>query len=561
MKGTLVVAVLFCIIQIGYCGFAETAYTASLSEDQVVPLLQNGPTTQNVRGTAVCIYDRYSTPPVIDCEVQHEVTDITSAQILVGARGTEGVVFHNFTAIYALNFRQRIPLVGSPGYSVAQQEQDFLNGKFFIQIASRTYPNGLIRGQIEHTNRFYTRLSFANTIPHAGGTSATGVGVGTFSFTSPARKFIVNLVHSVSRPSQHGIQIHNGRRGQVGPMLYNFQHDYPLNYRTTISEMHEFLHDLQYMNIASFDHPSGEIRGQLVTIDYIPEVAFTSRLSSEGVVPAVTASRNRGCALFSFNCETHTLEYLIMHDIPDARFGFIGVGEPGAVGISLFSLNRGASPITGAIQLTTRDEVLLYARQLYVLITSEQYPFGEIRGQINVDNDWWAYLSGTNVVNPVSTASVGCATFFLEGESNRLLNYAIFHDAPEAFRATLSVAPEGKLGPVNRVFRHIYSPIRGNDIQLDDDDLEALVTESMYITIHSNEYPELGQLRGQIKRVNPCTVRHDNSLTVSNNGGSVPARTSVEYQYSTGGGLVVVDQSSTLSISVCLLLISLGLLL
>jgi len=53
---------------------------------------------------------------------------------------------------------------------------------------------------------------------------------------------------------------------------------------------------------------------------------------------------------------------------------------------------------------------------------------------------------------------------------------------------------------------------------MDDDDLEAFVTDSSYITVISEQYPSIGEIRGQIKRVNPCRATNDNSLTLSVSG-------------------------------------------
>lgn len=227
------------------------------------------------------------------------------------------------------------------------------------------------------------------------------------------------------------------------------------------------------------------------------------------------SSNNRGAGLFAYHCETQILEFVVFHNVPDARGGFIGVASEGEPGINLFSLGQPSSPIYGSIQLNSEEEVLLYSRQLYTSIVSVEFPAGEIRGQITVDFDWWAYLSGTNVVSPVTTPAVGVATMRLLGQQNRRVDYSIFHSIELPLRATMNIAREGENGPLDLVFPSVFSPIRGDDLVLDDDELEAFVTEGAYISITSIDNPFLGEVRGQIRRVNPCKASRDNTLTVS----------------------------------------------
>lgn len=233
-----------------------------------------------------------------------------------------------------------------------------------------------------------------------------------------------------------------------------------------------------------------------------------------------TSSNNRGAGLFAYHCDTKILEFVILHNVPDARSAFIGTAAAGQPGINLFSLGSGASPIYGSVQMNNEEEVLLYSRNLYTTIVSVEFPQGEIRGQISVEYDWWAYLSGTNVVSPVTTAAVGVATLQLSGQQNRRLDYSIFHSVEFPLRATINIAREGQNGPLDLVFPTVFSPIRGDDIVFDDDELEAFVTEGAYISITSIDNPFLGEVRGQIRRVDPCKAGSDNSLTISASNGN-----------------------------------------
>jgi hypothetical protein len=79
-----------------------------------------------------------------------------------------------------------------------------------VQVTSDDYPAGILRGQIEHSDRVYARLDYKTTIPRASGTAATGIAVGTFSFSSPLRELALDVVHTVYDVIPNGGEIRLG---------------------------------------------------------------------------------------------------------------------------------------------------------------------------------------------------------------------------------------------------------------------------------------------------------------------------------------------------------------
>lgn len=516
-RAVLFLAAVAVLVAAANAAWVETAYTATLTPDQVVPATSGA---EGFGGAAVCILDRNSNPHTLDCEVQTDVDDVSTLQIHRGSRGSNGAIIYSFDTTYQQGFhvRQVVTLVDFYDYTVDQQVSDFLNGQWYLTVGSNDFSGGGIRGQIEHSDRVYSRMDVSNTIPRSSGSSATGVALATYTFFTPARTLQLDFVHNVQKPT--GVEIRLGRPGEVGPLVYFFTDARSSVFHSvqyTISEEDDLLDDLQYIQILSQKNPNGEIRGQLIGIDYVPEIAFTSRLSGGQEVPS-TNTNNRGCGLVAYDCLTRTLEYLVMHNVPDATGAFVHAAPENNNGAVLFALENFISPIYGSVQLTLEEELILYTQQMYFNIASEDFNSGEIRGQITVEADWWAYLSGTNVVPPVTTEAVGCATFFLDGEQNRILNYDIHHSVATPQEVTLEIGQEGQNGDLDLVFPSIFSPIRGDSFVLDDDDLEAFVTESSYVTVLSEAYPFIGEVRGQIKRVNPCRATNDNSLTLSVSG-------------------------------------------
>jgi len=531
MKVVLGLMVLLLVAATARAAFVETVYTATLTGTQIVPY--NGDNTH--AGTAVCIYNRNLEPKTLECEVQHNLQSPVGAFIAIGPRGEAGATIFTFTVTLNKNFKQIFVLSDLTDYSVSQQERDFLNGNWYVQVASDDYPDGEIRGQIEHEDRFYAKLSTRNTIPRASGSTAHGIAVGTYSFWDPKRDLAVDIVHDIVNPTS--AEVRQGAPGEVGPLIYTYKaQGSPLfsNVQLTVGEQTQFLEDLLYLNIKSSNNPSGEIRGQIVTIDYIEDAAFTAKLTGDQEVPPLN-TKVSGCAIVTYDCETRVMEYLVMHDLRGASGALVQAAPQGKSGSARFSLSRVQSPIYGEVQLTLEEEFLLYTGQLYFNLLHPNAPTGAIRGQINVDRDFWSYLSGTNVVPPVTTSAVGCGTFEITGDSKRVLNYDIHHSVADPTIADIRISHEGANGKPTQTFASVVSPISGEDIIFDDDELQDYIDGDLYVLIRSTQYP-LGEIRGQIYRVNPCVVTRDDQLTLPEGAPSVVISTGLSSLITTNNG-------------------------
>ena len=226
-------------------------------------------------------------------------------------------------------------------------------------------------------------------------------------------------------------------------------------------------------------------------------------------------SDNTGCGIFSFDCESKLFEFIVMHTIRNSVSVNIGFGKIGEDGPTLYSVNsRNISAVFGSRYLSYEEEYYLYTDQLFVTVSSGDFPEAEIRGQISTNFDFYAYLSGTFVSSPITTAAVGCATFLYTNRT-RVFDYAIYHSVESPIEVTMSVGAEGQEGVVDRIFPAVSSPIRGDSFILDDDEIEALAYENLYVQVVSTSYPYVGEIRGQIKRIKPCKPNDDNQLSLS----------------------------------------------
>eukprot|EP01095_Lingulamoeba_sp_RSL-Kostka_P002695 TRINITY_DN13606_c0_g1_i1.p1 TRINITY_DN13606_c0_g1~~TRINITY_DN13606_c0_g1_i1.p1 ORF type:complete len:651 (+),score=275.06 TRINITY_DN13606_c0_g1_i1:40-1992(+) len=499
------------LVSLSTCAFVDTVYTITLTGEQVVPFQSGG--VSGTKGTGFCILDRNSIIKTLECKLQHDTEEVVSVSINRGIRGFNGNIVYDFSHVVNHYVYETFSLFDQVGYTVDQQIEEFLNGRWYIQVITVDFPNGEIRGQLEHEDRVYSFLDTKNTIPRSSGTTSTGIALATYSFNSPLRDLAVDVVHNVPDPT--GIDIHRGEIGEIGRIIYEFEEaDNPIfdELTYTIGEETDLFEDLHYLNLRSRINPKGDIRGQMITIDYMENVAFTARLNSEQEIPD-SLSNAVGCAIVTYDCDERIMEYFIVHDIENPTSAFLHAGPIGEIGSARFSLSRSESPIYGAIQLTLEEEFLLYSQQLYFNIYSGAFSSGEIRGQITIEYDFYAYISGTNVVPPVTTSSVGCATMDLIGDQSRIMDYQIIHHVSDPDSTAIRTAREGENGGITFRMQSTRSPIEGNDYILDDDELQDLKNENLYLSVASGDFP-FGEIRGQIKRIKPCVVSRDDSLTL-----------------------------------------------
>lgn len=148
-----------------------------------------------------------------------------------------------------------------------------------------------------------------------------------------------------------------------------------------------------YLNIPSIPNPTGDVRGQLRTIDYIAEGAFTSLLAGEFVVPSTSGSFT-GCAIVTYDCTTKTMEFLIIHDFPGADDGVLGLGKEDEQGTIISGFTTGTSPIFGSLRLNSEQIYALYTNQLFFQIYRENIPVVCIFLKNNIKNSFtYVYIA------------------------------------------------------------------------------------------------------------------------------------------------------------------------
>jgi hypothetical protein len=331
-----------------------------------------------------------------------------------------------------------------------------------------------------------------------------------------------DITHSVAEPT--GISVRWAEVGDNGPVELELSSwSSPVQQVKTqysFAMENHFQADEQYLTIESTEYANGEIRGQLYPIDYLPPASYTARLDGYSVKPSVSTT-GRGCAIFSINCKTKALEFLVFHSLTFATRVEIHSGAGGANGPLRHVLPRAQSPIYGSIDLTDQDISLLFRENLYLVVITPSHPEGEIRGQISQHFDYYAYLSGTTVLPPRTTSAVGCATFRLaetHQAGGTVLDYEIMHDVADAVAVEMHFGGDGQVGSTDFAYKKAESPISGfEDVLLSEYEVQEFTFGRMFTLVRSERFndEDAGELRGQIIHLleDPCPELDTNSFT------------------------------------------------
>jgi hypothetical protein len=175
--------------------------------------------------------------------------------------------------------------------------------------------------------------------------------------------------------------IHDGSAGQNGKVLFNLSGGPDIYSGTTIALTDDQISKLRgddlYVDVATTNHPDGEIRGQIL----MRPVLFGAHLTGDQVVPPITTAA-LGDADFTVNGD-RTLEYDVTINCGGGTAALIRTGDFGQKGPVLFTLQGGPSEWSGATTtMTVADLNHIQAQGLYIEIQTLANPEGEVRGQI-----------------------------------------------------------------------------------------------------------------------------------------------------------------------------------
>jgi plastocyanin len=214
-----------------------------------------------------------------------------------------------------------------------------------------------------------------------------------------------------------------------------------------------------------------------------------------------TATDALGYGLAVLNEDSSALSLFVTHSVSSPTGAHVHNAAECEDGPIAFAFSSAVSPISQVWALSTTDVANLFAGELYVNIHSGTFPDGEIRGQIVQEPiPFVVTLDEAQANAGAGTGSLASGLMIGELSADaKSLDIEVFHDVANTIDGHIHLGVSGVAGPPVFGFAQFTSPI--HEIwMLDTLDIIQLFSESLYVNIHTSDFP-LGEIRGQIEPV------------------------------------------------------------
>lgn len=505
------VVALFALIFVSACGSdnddvadvdinvftATTTFEVTLSGAQQVPF-----NTSTQTATAFIQINENDNLIAASMDVSG-ITGFQAAHLHQGGIGVNGGV--NFPLLMSNGMLELQPS------AVSQAAIDsILAGEWYVNLHTTNFPDGEIRAQIVPGSVVIISfgLSGEQEVPSVA-TLASGAAYASYDLDTTALKVRVNTENAEDATMAH---IHTGRIGENGPVLVGLEASTdagawqsPEGLTLDANTFAVLAGGGHYINVHTPANPSGEIRGQILTPNY---VLATFPLQGSQEVPAVnTTASGDGYALI--NTDDLSVELKVLtQGVADASMAHIHTGRIGNNGPVLVGLVQSGSDVN---MWMSPDDLTIDADTFAVLASGGHYvnvhtpanPGGELRGQILTDNYILATfpLQGTQEVPSLSTTASGEAYALVNTSDGSIELQVLTRGVMDATMAHIHTGRVGMNGPVLvGLEQSMDDPNRWMspaDLTVDADTLGVLASAGHYVNVHTPANPG-GELRGQI---------------------------------------------------------------
>lgn len=463
-------------------------------------------------------------------------TDIAGGgHIHIGLPGSNGGVQFPLSIQVDSNQRTGFLRPDSNKYELTPEQQSAIrNRNLYINIHSMDHSGGEIRGQIvsaasRHLFRAY--LSGTNEVPMV---PTYALGLVNIEMISKDSILLFGSYNGLSSPLNTtiagGIHLHNGMSGENGGVvipLANTQESESHGKLVTRgysmdSAMYEMLMDRRlYVNVHSEAHGGGEVRGQVLSD---APWHFTAPMTSSQELSSAV-SNGYGSIKGEWNGRQMILSGVIQNlSSPIATAvaggGHIHMEMPGLNGGVVYplTLDISADGLNARIHADSNQSIFtdtvalnLLRRGLYANIHTENYPGGEVRGQLLFDAAKYgaAVFSGSMENPPVNSPGKGLVLLEINPESMKMAGSVSSLKAPIdtniAGGAHLHNAFAGRNGPVIMPINIVPGPngksgrifTSENNFNTTAPGRNVINLRRGYLNIHTTDYPS-GEVRGQI---------------------------------------------------------------
>ncbi len=307
-------------------------------------------------------------------------SSITSVEIYEGQPGQAGVPVTRLTTFFGSIIQGLVYLDTMPS--------DFLlklrEGKYFLIIKTVNFPQGEIRGQLNHLGYFIS-LAPINGVQQVPPPSPPSSGFGFNQTTINGSLDGLTTTVFINGIQPTSVKIHIGNPGQTGPVLTEMDPTavpglYTKTYPITPAQLTDFAQGRLYINVTTNNFPNGELRGVMKNT---LRKGYAFDLCGVQVVPP-TNSNALGIAVASVDQADCYLNYKIITDglagVPTN--GYFAHGPFGKDSIPFHALPNTEPIIAASHEIMAVLGPIIENGGTYVEIGTSAYPEGEIRGQV-----------------------------------------------------------------------------------------------------------------------------------------------------------------------------------
>jgi hypothetical protein len=523
----LMSAVLFLIVFAGNVGRAQTVYNLVMllnGGNQNPSVSTNGygvgwgvlDLTQHTLRYAVA-YDMLSGPP-------------TGAHFHLGVNGVNGPVIHDIGSTFDANGVADGEWTDIPDTTLAH----ILRGRVYCNIHTSANPGGEIRGQLVYEGPLiFPFLALGSNENPPTGENGKTVGFATLS----SGTLSVTGIFKGLTGTPTGLHIHYGATGENGAIAIPLSSALSLVTGSGLmpndSAYRKLLNGEMYFNIHTATHPGGELRGQLMGLQFYP---FWASLDGGQSVPS-NSSDGKGIFVLRYDAENNKLDYgsqiLGIPNLTGAHIHIGAAGENGGVAIPL-SYSATGFTTAGDQKITPADSVVrsLCKTETYVNVHTSAFPAGEIRGQLVPAETptTIAFLDSSEQV-PVSNSSGTGVAYFMFPGTDQTMNFGLLVDGltGPASAAHIHTGIPGQNGSV--VIPLAVDTIGGEVPDVSDAMMVQLLRGGMnYVNVHTAAYPG-GEIRGDIQPIDGSGGGSGVNVVRPKTTGEVPQKYSLNQNY------------------------------
>ncbi|MEY3194111.1 MAG: hypothetical protein RIQ78_207 [Bacteroidota bacterium] len=304
---------------------------------------------------------------------------ITEIGIYEGAPGQNGPLVHLMPG-FAGGFVQGLIELGDLPTDFLRHARE---GQYYVAVKTELFPEGEIRGQIGFLGYFtsFSPANAAQNVPSQGASPGFAFSHNVLNPTidSLTTTVFVNGINPVT------VDIRMADPGVNGPIFETldptatpgiFRKTYPLD----AQRLTDFAQGRLYVSVTTLARPNGEIRGQMKNS---LRKGYAFDLCGEQVVPPTQTSAF-GVGMASVDQANCYLHYKVIYDrlSGPATAAYICQAFPTLNGSAIYPMPVTQPIIPGDQEIMATHGVAIELGETYVIIQTDTFPDGEIRGQI-----------------------------------------------------------------------------------------------------------------------------------------------------------------------------------